>query len=199
MAANMARAGAEIVPATVVDDADVGDWAPGADVTVRLVRAVAAGCAAEPALNAWYLGPDRGRVVHRTVDLGVAVGTDDGLFVPVLRAVEGRADDDIRRALETLKAAVRDRVIPHEDLSDPTITLSNFGGIGGRYAALVVMPPQVAIVGAGRSGERVVARAGAPVVRSLLPLSCTFDHRVVTGAEATRFLAAVLRDLERPH
>jgi pyruvate dehydrogenase E2 component (dihydrolipoamide acetyltransferase) len=70
--------------------------------------------------------------------------------------------------------------------------------IGGRFANLVVVPPQVAIVGAGRTTKRVVVHEDQPAVRRALPLSLTFDHRVVTGGEAARFLAALKADIERP-
>ena len=70
--------------------------------------------------------------------------------------------------------------------------------IGGRFANLIVVPPQVAIVGAGRIGQRVMAHQGQPAVRRVLPLSLTFDHRVVTGGEAARFLVALKLDLEQP-
>jgi pyruvate dehydrogenase E2 component (dihydrolipoamide acetyltransferase) len=69
--------------------------------------------------------------------------------------------------------------------------------IAGRFAILVVVPPQVAIIGAGRIYQRVVVHEGQPAVRRVLPLSLTFDHRVVTGGEAARFLAALKQDLER--
>jgi pyruvate dehydrogenase E2 component (dihydrolipoamide acetyltransferase) len=75
--------------------------------------------------------------------------------------------------------------------------LSNFGTIAGRYASPVVLPPTVAILGAGRIRDGVVAKNGAPVVSRLLPLSLTFDHRVVSGGEAGRFLGAALEDLQR--
>ena len=92
-------------------------------------------------------------------------------------------------------AAVGNRSLEVGDLHNATITLSNFGTIGGRFASLVVVPPQVAIVGAGRISARVVARDGRPCVRRILPLSLTFDHRAVTGGEAARFLAALIEDL----
>jgi 2-oxoisovalerate dehydrogenase E2 component (dihydrolipoyl transacylase) len=76
-----------------------------------------------------------------------------------------------------------------------TITLSNFGMIGGKYAAPIVIPPTVAILGAGRICQQVVAVSGVPAVHRVLPLSLTFDHRVVTGGEAARFLAAAIGDL----
>ena len=105
---------------------------------------------------------------------------------------------DLRDGLDRLRADVASRSIPPEELKGATITLSNFGMHGGRYATLVVIPPQVAIVGAGRLHDAVVARSGTPVVRRSLPLSLTFDHRVVTGVEATRFLSALIDDLESP-
>lgn len=196
MAANMTRAHREVVPATVQDTADVGDWPPGTDPTLRLLRAVAAAAVAEPALNAEYLGADRGLRRHDAVHVGVAVETDDGLFVPVLRDVASRTPDDLRAGLDRLRADVATRSVPPEELAGATITLSNFGRFGGLHAELVVLPPQVAIVGAGRLHDAVLARGGVPTVRRVLPISLTFDHRVVTGVEATRFLATLLDDLQ---
>lgn len=198
MALNMARAHAEVVPATVTEEADIHAWALGSDATLRLVRAIVAGCTAEPALNAWFLGLEKGRRLHDRVDLGIAMDTEDGLFVPVLRDVGGRDAGDLREGLERMKADVRARRVPPEELRGQTITLSNFGMFGGRHAALVVLPPQVAILGAGRIAERAVAHEGQLALRRVLPLSLTFDHRAIMGGEASRFLAAVVRDLEKP-
>ena len=78
-----------------------------------------------------------------------------------------------------------------------TFTLSNFGTVGGQHAELVVVPPQVGILGVGRMTEQVVAADGAAAVHRILPLSLTFDHRAVTGAEAARFLRAVVEEIER--
>jgi pyruvate dehydrogenase E2 component (dihydrolipoamide acetyltransferase) len=196
MDANMARAHTQVVPASVTDEADIGDWPEGTDVTLRLIRAIAVACRAEPAINASYLGRDTGRVLHDYVDLGIAVDTPDGLFVPVLRDVANRDPEDLRQGLEAMKADVRARTVAPEHLRGQTITLSNFGAIAGRHAALVVVPPQVAIVGAGRARDAVVAQHGHAVVTRVLPLSLTFDHRVVMGGEATRFLRALIADLQ---
>ena len=87
--------------------------------------------------------------------------------------------------------------LPPAAFREPTITLSNFGSLGGRHAALVVVPPQVAIVGAGRIRQAVLVRQGEAVVSQVMPLSLTFDHRAVTGGEAAAFLAAAIADLER--
>jgi pyruvate dehydrogenase E2 component (dihydrolipoamide acetyltransferase) len=197
MASRMAHAHAEIVPATVSDDANVDAW-QDRDVTVRLVRAIVAGCASEPALNVWYDSQGQGRRLHRKIDLGIAVDTEDGLFVPVLRDVANRAADDLRRGLERMKADIMARTIPPEELRGATITLSNFGSLAGRYAAPVVVPPQVAILSTGRIAFRPVAVGREVAVHRVMPLSLTFDHRVVTGGEAARFLAAVIADLALP-
>jgi pyruvate dehydrogenase E2 component (dihydrolipoamide acetyltransferase) len=196
MDANMTRAHAQVVPATVTDEADVADWPSGTDPTVRLLHAVAAACEQQPALNASYLGRDSGRRLNRSVDVGIAIDTPDGLFVPVLRDVAHRDADDLRRGVDAMRADIAARTVPPEHLRGATITLSNFGTMGGRHAALVVVPPQVAIIGAGRAREAVVARHGEIAIRRLLPLSLTFDHRVVMGGEATRFLNALKHDLE---
>jgi pyruvate dehydrogenase E2 component (dihydrolipoamide acetyltransferase) len=198
MARTMARAHAEVVPATVVDEADVGRWPEGTDVTLRLVRAIAAGCRAEPALNARFLSEAEGRVLENRVDLGIAVDLPDGLIVPVLRDVTNRTAADLRAGLDRLKRDVRARTIPLAELRGATITLSNFGMLGGRFAQLVVVPPQVAILGAGRIREDVRVVAGAIRITRVLPLSLSFDHRAVTGGEAARFLQAVIGDLELP-
>lgn len=198
MDANMSRAHAEVVPATVTDEADITDWAAGTDTTVRLVRALGRACDAEPALNAAYLGRDEGRRLHDHVDVGIAVDSEDGLFVPVLRDITRRSADDLRRGLEAMRADIERRRVAPEHLRGATISLSNFGVFGGRHAALVVVPPQVAIVGAGRARDVVAPHAGGIAVRRALPVSLTFDHRVVMGGEATRFLMALRRDLEEP-
>ncbi len=165
------------------------------DVTMRLIHAIVAGCNAEPALNAWYLGLDEGRRLHDKVHLSIAMDTVDGLFVPVLRDVGNRDEADLRSGLEAMKADVRARTVPLEELRGGTITLSNFGMFGGQHAALAVLPPQVAILGAGRVHDRVVPLDGAPAIRRALPSALTFDHRAVMGGEASRFLAAVVADL----
>jgi pyruvate dehydrogenase E2 component (dihydrolipoamide acetyltransferase) len=198
MAQRMTAAHAEVVPATVTDDADIENWRTGEDATVRLMRAIAAACKAEPALNAWYDSrAGELRPIGR-VDIGIAIDTEGGLIVPIVRNVAARDAHDLRAGLDRLRADAAARRIPPEELRGATITLSNFGMIGGRFASLVVVPPQVAIIGAGRIAQRVVAHHGQPAVRRVLPLSLSFDHRVVTGGEAARFLMALKTDLERP-
>ncbi len=200
MAQNMARAQNEVAAATVMDDADIHTWQPrhgngNHDVTIRLVRALAAGCRVEPGLNAWYESQTGKRHVIAKIDVGIAVDLPEGLFVPVLRDVGNRDAADLRHGLDRMRADIRARTIAPEEMRGNTITLSNFGMIAGRYAAPIVVPPTVAILGAGRIRDEVVAAGGVPAVHRVIPLSLTFDHRVVTGGEAARFLAAVIADL----
>jgi pyruvate dehydrogenase E2 component (dihydrolipoamide acetyltransferase) len=197
MARAMAQAHAEVAPVTILDDADVAAWWPASkDLMSRLIRAIAAGCKAEPALNSWFDSHALGRRVLEKIDLGIAVDTPDGLFVPVLRDIGRRAPDDLRAGLERLRRDVAARTIPPEEMRGYTFTLSNFGTFGGRYANPIVQPPTVGILGAGKIRDGVVAAGGKPAVHAVLPLSLTFDHRAVTGGEATRFLTAVINDLE---
>jgi 2-oxoisovalerate dehydrogenase E2 component (dihydrolipoyl transacylase) len=163
---------------------------------LRLIRAIVAACKAEPALNAWYDSKAVGRRVLEAIHLGVAVDTPDGLFVPVLRDVGSRTPEDLSEGLERLRRDVRARTIPPEEMRGYTFILSNFGTFGGRYANPIVQPPTVAILGAGRVRQQVVAADGQPAVHAVLPLSLTFDHRAVTGGEATRFLSAAIADLQ---
>jgi 2-oxoisovalerate dehydrogenase E2 component (dihydrolipoyl transacylase) len=197
MASRMAAAHAEVVRTTVTDEADIEEWRKGEDITIRLVRAIVAACKAEPALNAWYNRDAGERRLIKRIDIGMAIDTEEGLMVPVLRNVAERDAKDLRAGLDRMRGDAAARAIPPEELRGATITLSNFGMIGGRFANLVVVPPQVAIVGAGRIDQRVWAHQGQPAVRRTLPLSLTFDHRVITGGEAARFLVALRTDLER--
>jgi pyruvate dehydrogenase E2 component (dihydrolipoamide acetyltransferase) len=198
MALNMARSHASVAPATLFDQADVERWwSATADVTVRLIRGIAAGVAASPALNGWYDGERLERRIAGRVDLGIAVDTEAGLIVPVLRDVGSSDLAELRRAVDRMKAAVHDRTVPLADLRGATITLSNFGTLAGRHAALVIATPQIAIVGAGRIATQAVPDGSAVAFHHVLPLSLTFDHRVVTGGETGRFLVAAIADLER--
>jgi 2-oxoisovalerate dehydrogenase E2 component (dihydrolipoyl transacylase) len=198
MAVNMARSAIEVASSTVSDEVLIGHWPRHTDVTVRLIRAVVAGCRAEPALNAWFDKARMARKFHANIDLGLAMNIGDGLFAPVLRNVAARTDRDIRASIDALKQDIAARKVEPATLAGPTITLSNFGMLGGREASLAIVPPQVAILGAGRIFDTVQPVNGEIRITKALPLSLTFDHRVVTGAEAVRFLSAALAELAKP-
>ncbi len=195
MAKNMAMAHAEVVKVTICDDVDVHAWQGNNDPTIRIVRAIGYACSKEPNLNAWYDGKALSLRVIEKVDLGMAVDTPDGLFVPVLRNITQRTAGDLRSGLDHLRADVRARKIPPSEMTGATITLSNYGTLAGRYADPVVVPPMVAIVGAGKIRQEVVAWEGNIVIHPIMPLSLSFDHRAITGGEAARFLRAMMDDL----
>ena len=119
-------------------------------------------------------------------------------MVPVLRDVQNKTPDQLRAALAAQKDAAHRRSTPPADLRGFTLMLSNFGTLAGRYGIPLVVPPAVAILGAGKVREDAVVLDGAVLAHRRLPLSLSFDHRCITGGEACRFLAAVISDLEKP-
>jgi pyruvate dehydrogenase E2 component (dihydrolipoamide acetyltransferase) len=198
MSQSMSLSRDEIAMCTIFDDADIDVWKGRDDITVRLIRAIAAGAKAEPSLNALFDPAGPARKVMEHVDLAIAVDTDGGLIVPVLRDVGAKSPQQLRAGLDDIKQRTRSRTIAPEEMRDYTFTLSNFGTLAGRYATPLVVPPTVAILGAGKLQRDVVAGQSAPEIHVRLPLSLTFDHRCITGGEACRFLAAVITDLQLP-
>lgn len=198
MAQSMSRTRDEVALCTIFDDADIDEWLNKRDFTARSIRAIVAGCRAEPALNGFY-EPDS--MIHQTearVDVAMAVDSGDGLIVPVIRNTENLSLDQIREAVANVKQATLNRTVAPQDMVNYTITLSNFGMLAGRYATPLMVPPTLAILGTGKLQHDVVAVMGGIEVHRRIPLSLTFDHRCVTGGEACRFLAAVIEDLEKP-
>ena len=197
MAERMSDAHSRVVPAFAADEADVGGWSDGADIMGRVIRAIVVGCQAEPAVNAWF--DDRALTVlrHDQVNLGIAVDSEHGLFVPVMQDAGGKSTTELREQLQILIGQVEDRSLSPETLKGATLTYSNFGTLGVRLAQMVVVPPQVAIVGTGQIREAAIAVNGQIKASRVLPVSVAFDHRVVTGGEGARFLRALVEDLEQ--
>ena len=198
MAQSMALSRDSVMACSVFDDADLHSWGSGRDYTIRVLRAITAGVRTEPGLNAWFDGKSQSRTLFEQIDVGVAVDTIDGLLVPVIRHVEKRSAAQLRVEIDRLKRAARDRTVGSEELRNFTFMLSNFGSMAGRYATPIVVPPAVAILGTGRVRRDVIAAGERIEIHTRMPLSLTFDHRVITGGEAVRFLGAVIADLELP-
>jgi 2-oxoisovalerate dehydrogenase E2 component (dihydrolipoyl transacylase) len=196
MAHSMSLARDNVAGCTLFDDADLHEWAPGNDYTLRLLRAVAAGCRAEPGLNAWFNGEAQTRRAMPRIDVAMAVDTPDGLLAPVVRDIASRSDESLRREVDRLKRAAAARTVDAEELREFTFMLTNFGMMAGRYATPIIVPPAVAILGCGRVGHDVVAVMGRIEAHLRMPLSLSFDHRCVTGGEAARFLQAVIASLQ---
>lgn len=198
MAQAMTASRNQVAACSLYDDADIHHWSPRENVTVRMIRAIAAGVKSEPALNGWYDGDKGERTLIKRIDLAMAVDTPEGLIVPVLRDVGSLDAAGLRAEVDRVKQGARERSLSPDDMRDPTITMSNFGMLAGRYGSVVIVPPMVAIVGAGGIRHDVVAVMGGVEVHRRIPLSLTFDHRCVTGGEACRFLAGTIADLELP-
>jgi len=197
MARTMAQSHQQVVPTTLMDDADIHAWAPNEDITARLIRALWVGASAEPGLNAWFDGEQGKRLVHPSMHVGMAIDTPEGLMVAALKDVDKKDHPALRADINRLRDNALNRTIPADELKDYTIVLSNFGKFAGRYATPVITPPCVAIVAAGKLRHEVVPVLGGVETHRLMPLSLTFDHRACTGGEAARFLHAMLTDLAR--
>jgi len=197
---------------TNFDDADITDLevirqrskqdyaATGIKLTTMpfLLKAVAASLKAHPVVNP-SLDMENGQIIYKQyVNIGIAVDTERGLIVPSLRNVDRLSIPDIARALGQLADNVRDGNFAIEDLRGSTFTISNLGAIGGTYSTPIVNPPEVAILLIGRAREIPVVKDGEIVKRLMMPLSLSYDHRLVDGAAAARFLNEIKSYLQAP-
>jgi 2-oxoisovalerate dehydrogenase E2 component (dihydrolipoyl transacylase) len=196
MAIVMMQSHQEIVPVTLFEDADLTDLPAGSDLTAGFLAAMVAAIQAEPTLNAWFDGKTMERRLFKEVNIGLAVDTPEGLFVPVIKDAANKSPDVLRQVINEFKKTVKARTVAPSDLHGATITLSNFGMIAGRYGTPIIVPPMVAILGCGKIRDTAMAYQGKVAIRKIAPLSLTFDHRAVTGGEATRFLAALINHLQ---
>jgi 2-oxoisovalerate dehydrogenase E2 component (dihydrolipoyl transacylase) len=197
MAMNMALAHSSVVPVTLVDDVDIQHFSPNEDITFRLIQALVVACQNEPTLNAHFDGKNLSRRLFQDVNIGLAIDTPKGLYVPVIKKAQSLSKEQIRETINDFKQQAAGQKFVPETLQEATITLSNFGVFVGRYASPIVVPPTVAIIAVGKLREEVVAVAGKPAIHQVMPISLTFDHRSVTGGEAARFIAAFMNDLQK--
>lgn len=195
MSVAMSKAHKEVALVTLFDEADIGHWKDDEDISVRLLQAFIPACQQEPNLNAYFDGDNIAAETFDTINLGVAVDTKKGLFVPVIKDISNKTAEQLRAELNQFKQKAKDNAFTPDDLHNPTITLSNFGSLAGRFATPMVVPPQVAIAGVGKIYDAIVAHQGQPAVHKVIPISLSFDHRAVTGGEASRFLHAFIENL----
>jgi pyruvate dehydrogenase E2 component (dihydrolipoamide acetyltransferase) len=194
-AEHMARAHREIPPVTWVEECDFG--AVDLNVLVPTVlKAAAAALQEYPELNARLEGDEI--VLLDRYDLGVAVQTDQGLVVPVVRDADSRTVEELDAELHRLAESAREGNLKPKELRGSTFTVTSAGKLAGLFQTPIVNHPEVAILSIGRIAERPVVRDGEIVVRPVGYVALTFDHRVVDGARAAEFGLAVLRRLEAP-
>lgn len=158
-----------------------------------VARAVVAGLRRWPMFNA-SLDPDRGEIVYKKYyNLGLAADTPRGLMVPVVKETDRKSVRQIAEEIRALAAAARSGAIELDSLQGGTFTITNIGPLGGIALAPAINYPEVAIMGMGQVQQKPVVRDGEVVVRQMLPLTLSFDHRVADGADAARFVSFVVR------
>jgi pyruvate dehydrogenase E2 component (dihydrolipoamide acetyltransferase) len=163
-----------------------------------IVKAVTAGLKDHPALNS-SLDDEAGEIVyHDTYNIGVAVDAPSGLTVPVVHAADRKSLIEIASDIERLAEAARTGNLTTADLQGGTFTVTSPGPYGGLMATPIVFHPQAAILGVHRATDRPVVRDGQVVIRKIMNLSVTFDHRILDGMDAARFIVDVVHLLEHP-
>jgi pyruvate dehydrogenase E2 component (dihydrolipoamide acetyltransferase) len=135
-------------------------------------------------------------ILKEYVHLGIAVDTDQGLMVPVIRDVDKKSLFDLAKELELLAAKARDRKISADEMKGGTFTISNQGAIGGAHFTPIINLPEVAILGLGRGALKPVVRDGKIEVRLMTPMALSYDHRVIDGGSAARFTVDLLKAFE---
>jgi len=182
MAKNMQRAHQEVAAAAIFEEADISHWTDKTDITVSIISAVCTALKKAPTLNAWYDGKTQKRLCHEAIHLGLAVETPQGLIVPVIKDADKASAETLRQSINTFKT---ETTLSPQLFQGATFTLSNIGNFAGLFATPIILPPTVAILATGRIDK----------TRGKLPLSLSFDHRVVTGGEAAKFLAELVKTI----
>ena len=208
----MVTAATTAVPVTTTDEADVTELvalrersnAAAAEHNVHvtllpfLMKAVVAALRQHPKLNASLDEAQNRLLLKRYYHLGIATDTAEGLIVPVVKDVDQKSLVTLATDLARLTDLARTRRIPLTDLRGGTFTMSNYGAIGGIFATPMLHLPEVAILGVGKLLHKPVVHGGEVVIRTIVPLSLTFDHRALDGAEAQRFLNELIAYLSNP-
>lgn len=194
VAEHMTRAHREVPPVTWVEEADFGN-VDLKRLLPAVLKAVAATLQEFPELNARLEGDEI--VYLDRYDLGVAVQTEQGLVVPVVRGCDEASLEEFQAEIERLAESARAGSLKPEELRGSTFTVTSAGKLGGLLTTPIVNHPEVAILSIGRVAERPVVRDGEIVARPIGYVSITFDHRVIDGARAAEFGLAVIRRLEQ--
>jgi pyruvate dehydrogenase E2 component (dihydrolipoamide acetyltransferase) len=163
-----------------------------------IIKSVIAGLTQHPYLNATLEDDNEEIVLKKYYNIGVAADTPEGLMVPVVKNAKDKSIFQLAEELTQLTEKARKRTIDLADLKGGTFTISNYGAVGGIYGTPIINHPEVAILGVGKTKDMPVVKDGKIEIRKILHLSLSFDHRVVDGAEAVRFLNTVIEHLEDP-
>jgi pyruvate dehydrogenase E2 component (dihydrolipoamide acetyltransferase) len=207
----MAESWTTIPHVTQFDEADISGiidlrkkYAPayegqGARLTVTsfLLKAVTAVLKQYPIFNASLDEAAQAIVFKEYFHIGLAVDTDAGLMVPVVRNVDTKSMLQLSKDVQDLAEKARERKIALDDMKGGSFTISNQGGIGSGHFTPIINKPEVAILGVGRGALKPAIREGQTVPRSFLPLALSYDHRLIDGAQAARFMVDLVSALEK--
>jgi len=163
-----------------------------------IMKAVIAGLVDHPYLNATLDDENEEIILKKYYNIGVATDTSEGLMVPVVKNAKDKSIFQLAEELSQLAEKARGRTIDLADLKGGTFTITNYGAVGGMFGTPIINYPEVGILGIGKVKDMPVVREGKIEIRKILFLSLSFDHRVVDGAEAARFLNTVIEHLEDP-
>ena len=164
-----------------------------------IVKAVIAALKIHPLLNATIDEDKEEIIVKKYYNIGIAVDTPDGLIVPVVKRAEGKNILQLADEISKYTASAKERKVGLSDMKGGSFTITNLGAIRGNYFTPIINHPEVAVLGLGRLQEKPLAVDGKMEARKILPLSLSFDHRVVDGAEAARFMSDLIKHLEDPN
>lgn len=164
-----------------------------------IIKGVIAGLKEHPYLNATLDDENEEIILKKYYNIGVATDTPEGLMVPVVKNAADKSILQLAEELTQLAEKARNRTIDLGDLKGGTFTITNYGALGGIYGTPIINYPEVAILGTGKIKDTPVVRDGKIEIRKILFLALSFDHRVVDGAEAARFLNTVIARLEDPN
>ena len=194
----ISAAATQVAQVTIYDDANLNDLDNDIDITVHIIKSLSMALQKEPVINSHFNSQSKQLTTLRKINCGIAMDSEHGLFVPVLKDVADKDAKQIREEINQFKDKVKNKKLPKEDTLDASIIISNFGMFGAKYATPMVMPPMVAIVGIGKMHEKAVVNKHGEITKAkILPISISVDHRVITGGEATRFLATLISALEQ--
>jgi len=207
IAANMSKSWAEIPHVTTFENADASRlletrsalahrYGRKIPLEALIVKAVLPALDGFPEFNATLDGEDL--VMHAARDIGIAVDTPDGLLVAVVRDAGGKGVLQLAEEISALGEGARARSLSVDQLTGQTFTVSNIGAVGGGHGTPIVPYGTTAILSVGRATERAVVYDGDLGVAPIMPLSLSYDHRVVDGAQGRRFLALIIENLEEP-
>jgi pyruvate dehydrogenase E2 component (dihydrolipoamide acetyltransferase) len=207
IAANMAKSWAEIPHVTTFDDVDATRLLEvrvalserhqiRIPIEALLVRAVLPALSAFPEFNATLEGDDL--LVHDSHDIGIAVDTPDGLVVAVIRDADSKGVLELATEVARLGEGARERKLSPDELTGQTFTVSNIGAIGGGHGTPIVPPGTTAILSIGRAKSKPIVYDGDLAIAPVMPLSLSYDHRVIDGGLGRRFMALVMENLEEP-